>query len=51
VVSASEPDNQLVNTVHGAMETYDLPKRIRLAGGKTVPQERPVDATGKPLGQ
>ena len=39
------PENQLANTVHGALAVYDLPDLVGLAGG----QERvtimdPIDA-------
>jgi dienelactone hydrolase len=47
VVAAPETHNQLVNTVHGALEFYDLPDLVRLAGSESVKIEQPVDAMGK----
>jgi dienelactone hydrolase len=47
VVRTPEPSNQLVNTVHGALEFYDLPDLVALAGEK-VTMEEPVDARGEP---
>ncbi len=33
VVNTPVPENQLVNTVHGALAVYDLPDLVELAGG------------------
>lgn len=38
---------QLENTVHGALQFYDLPDLIELAGPDIVTIESPRDATGK----
>ena len=46
VVSAPETKNQLVNTVHGALRTYDLPELVELAGKARVMIERPVETHG-----
>jgi hypothetical protein len=40
-------NNQLVNTVHGALRVYDLPDLAATLGGKLT-IEQPVDAQGKP---
>lgn len=40
--------NQQVNTVHGALTTYDLPNLAGLLGDKQTVEE-PLDALGKPL--
>jgi hypothetical protein len=50
VVPASETNNQLVNTVHGALEHYDLPDLVKLAGG-SVKVEQPAGVMGKPFGE
>lgn len=47
VVTATESHNQLVNTVHGALEVYDLPDLISLAGGKSVTIEQPAGVNDK----
>ena len=48
VVSTPIPENQLINTVHGALQTYDLPDLIALAGGAgRVRIIDPVDAQGR----
>lgn len=49
IVADPAPVNQLVNTVHGALEVYDLPDLIRLAGRESVTVEQSVDAQGRPL--
>ena len=36
VVRAKEPKEQLLNTVHGALEFYDLPDLVKLVGVKKV---------------
>jgi hypothetical protein len=51
VVAATETRNQLVNTVHAALEAYDLSDLITLAGSKTVTLELPADVMGKRRGQ
>jgi hypothetical protein len=40
--------NQQVNTVHGALKTYDLPNLANVLGDKLTVEE-PLDAFGKPL--
>jgi len=40
--------NQLVNTVHGALTTYDLPNLAGILGDKLT-VEAPLNALGKPL--
>ncbi len=48
VVTTAVPENQLLNTVHGALTIYDLPELVELAGGKTrVRREQNVDARGQ----
>jgi dienelactone hydrolase len=43
------PENQLTNTVHGALVVYDLPDLVGLAGGpRRVTIVKPVDARGTP---
>lgn len=42
--------NQLVNTVHGALKTYDLPDLAVLLGDKLT-IENPLDANGNPAKQ
>ncbi len=50
VVATPIPENQLINTVHGALQTYDLPDLVALAGGAgRVRIIDPVDAQGRPL--
>lgn len=49
LVAAPVNQDQLVNTVHGALRHYDLPDLVRLAGTDRVTIEEPVDATGAPL--
>lgn len=47
VVNTWPTDNQLMNTVHGALQTYDLPDLAALLGDKlTIGQ--PLDAQGNP---
>lgn len=49
VVATPVPENQLINAVHGALELYDLPDLIGLAGGPDrVRIEEPIDAQGRP---
>ncbi len=40
--------NQLVNTVHGALTTYDLPDLARILGDKLTVEE-PINALGEPI--
>jgi hypothetical protein len=40
--------NQFVNTVHGALTTYDLPDLARTLGDKLTIEE-PLNALGKPI--
>ena len=49
VVATPVPENQLINTVHGALTLYDLPDLVELAGGADRVQiESTVDAQGRP---
>jgi len=48
VVSASETQNQLTGTVHGALRFYDLPNLVELVGNKRVTIEEPVTVGGTP---
>ena len=48
ILSSSENLNQLVNTVHGALQHYDLPDLVDLAGKERVTITQPVDAVGDP---
>ncbi len=47
VVELGFTKNRLVNTVHGALEVYDLPDLVRVLG-KRVTVEDPRDALGRP---
>jgi dienelactone hydrolase len=47
VIHSRLTNNQLVNTVHGALRVYDLPDLAATLGGKLT-IEQPVDAQGKP---
>jgi len=49
VVQATEQNNQLINTVHGALAVYDLPNLVDLAGADRVRVQQTVDAAGQPL--
>lgn len=48
VVSVPENLNQAANVVHGALQHYDLPDLIALAGADKVAIEDPVDVLGHP---
>lgn len=48
VITAKPPQNQLINTVHGALALYDLPDLAATLGDK-LSVEAPVDAQGTPL--
>jgi len=48
VVESGCSFNQQVNTVHGALKTYDLPNLTETLGNKLTIEE-PLDALGKPL--
>lgn len=48
VVHTWPTDNQLINTVHGALQTYDLPDLAALLGDKLT-IEQPVAAQGNPV--
>lgn len=41
--------HQLENTVHGALQRYDLPDLINAIGRSKVELKQPLDAQGKPL--
>jgi dienelactone hydrolase len=47
VIESGRSFNQQVNTVHGALTTYDLPNLATLGDKLTI--EEPLDAMGKPL--
>jgi dienelactone hydrolase len=49
VVESGLSRNQLVNTVHGALTTYDLPDLARVLGNRLV-VEQPLNALGEPAG-
>ena len=48
VVESGCSFDQQVNTVHGALKTYDLPNLTETLGNKLTIEE-PLDALGKPL--
>ncbi|WP_339731179.1 prolyl oligopeptidase family serine peptidase [uncultured Gimesia sp.] len=45
VVKTPETQNQLINTVHGALKVYDLPELIKLAGDTKVKVTQPASVT------
>lgn len=45
VVKTPETQNQLINTVHGALKVYDLPELIKLAGATKVKITQPAGVT------
>ncbi|QDT93497.1 alpha/beta hydrolase [Gimesia algae] len=47
VVKTPETQNQLINTVHGALKVYDLPNLIQLAGAEKVRVTQPASVTAK----
>ena len=47
IVRATETFDQAVNVVHGALQHYDLPDLVSLAGAGKVTQQEPADAMGK----
>ncbi len=49
VVELAQSRNQLVNTVPGALTTYDLPDLVRTLGDR-VTIEQPLNAQGEPMG-
>jgi dienelactone hydrolase len=49
VIELAQSRNQLVNTVHGALTTYDLPDLVRTLGDR-VTIEQPLNALGEPAG-
>lgn len=48
VIELGQSRNQLVNVVHGALTTYDLPDLVRTLGDR-VTIEEPLNALGEPL--
>jgi dienelactone hydrolase len=48
VAHARQTNNQLVNAVHGALETYDLPDLAGMLGGKLT-LDQPVDPQARPI--
>ncbi len=49
VVRAPVTQNQLINTVHGALKVYDLPDLVHLAGADRVKVSQVVDVLGQPV--
>ena len=49
IIESGLSRNQLVNTVHGALTTYDLPELARVLGDHLV-IEQPLNALGEPAG-
>jgi len=49
VIELAQSRNQLVNTVHAALTTYDLPDLVRTLGDR-VTIEQPLNALGEPMG-
>lgn len=47
---ATETHDQLVNTVHGVLQVYDLPDLVKLCGDRIVIKE-PANVLGEPLDQ
>jgi hypothetical protein len=47
VVHTPVTQGALINCVHGALKTYDLPDLVSLAGPARVTVEEPVDARGQ----
>jgi len=47
VIELAQSRNQLVNAVHGALTTYDLPDLVRTLGDR-VTVEQPLNALGEP---
>ena len=50
VVRTSNNLNQAVNVVHGALQHYDLPDLVELAGADRVRIEEPWNVLGNPVG-
>ncbi|MHC4543374.1 MAG: alpha/beta hydrolase family protein [Planctomycetota bacterium] len=48
VVEMGKSQDQLINTVHGALTVYDLPNLAETLGDKLIVEE-PLDALGKPI--
>ncbi len=48
IIAAKMSDNQLINTVHGALTSYDLGDLAGLLGDRIIICD-PVDAAGKPI--
>ncbi len=48
VIASGRSHQQLVNVVHGALGSYDLPDLVRVLGKRLVVTE-PLDAMGQPL--
>ena len=49
IVSRPESLDQAVNVLHGALQHYDLPELIELAGADKVKVRKPVNAIGNPI--
>ena len=49
VIELGQSRNQLVNTVHGALTTYDLPDLVRTLGDR-ITIEQSLNALGEPMG-
>ena len=48
VIELGRCQNQLVNTVHGALTVYDLPDLVTILGAKLTIEE-PLNALGEPI--
>jgi len=48
VIELGRSQNQLVNTVHGALTVYDLPDLVTILGAKLTIEE-PLNALGEPI--
>ncbi len=49
IIELGQSRNQLVNAVHGALTTYDLPDLVRTLGDR-ITIEQPLNALGEPVG-
>ncbi len=50
LIRTPEARSQLVNTVHGALRTYDLPDLVASLPEAKLTVEEPLDAAGEPVG-
>ena len=49
VVKATETSNQLINTIHGVLSSYDLPDLVTLYGQTNMTVEDPADVRSQPV--